>query len=308
MAKLTWDQAGERLYEIGLDRGVLYFDDDNNGVAWNGLVSIDEDTSDSDSSPVYFDGMKVNDNPSFGDYSATLTAFTYPDEFLEFEGIVSLGGGLYVDGQVAKQFGLSYRTLIGNDIEGSKLGYKVHLVYNLTAIPDPTTFETLSDSLSASNLSWKISAVPEPATGHRATAHVILDSRLLPPDLLETIEGILYGTEGFFPGQTIYDGGPAADVERETIDGGTASSYGDELPSESTIVTSDPRLPSINELLDLIVFFGPRTIVPNTVTGIAHLIHGGDDLTPSNVAGVYSALPDTHLVPSDVLGYYELVL
>lgn len=307
MAKLNWDQVGERLYEIGLDRGVLYFDDDNNGVAWNGLISVDENEGGSDATPVYFDGIKVNDTPAYGDYSATLTAFTYPDEFLEFEGIVSLGSGLFVDGQTQKQFGLSFRTLIGNDIEGTDHGYKVHLLYNLVVVPDSMTAETLSDSLSISDLSWKISAVPELATGYRATAHVILDSRLLPSDLLTTIEGILYGTEGYFPGETIYDGGLPPDMDREIIDGGGPGSHGEDLPTSDAIVISDPRLPSINELLDLIVFFGPRTIIPDTVSGIAELIHGGNDLTPSNVAGVYSALPDTHLVPSSFLGFYVVV-
>src|SRR4051812_33634675 len=114
MTRLIWDEIGHRTYEAGLDRGVFY-KEDTTGVVWNGLVSIDESFSDDTSSPVYLDGVKYLDAPSFGDFSAKLSAFTYPDEFLEYEGVSSLGGGLSVDGQRPKLFGLSYRTQVGND-------------------------------------------------------------------------------------------------------------------------------------------------------------------------------------------------
>jgi hypothetical protein len=254
MAKLRWDQVGERLYEAGVDRGVLYLTD-GSGVSWNGLISVEEDTDGDASEPAYFDGIKYFDRPSIGDYSATLNAFTYPDEFLTLEGIESLGNGLFVDGQYSKLFGLSYRTRIGNDIDGLDHGYKIHLVYNLTTVPDATTHETLNESPNPLNFSWKITGIPQTATGYRPTAHIIFDSRFLNAVLFAALEDLIYG------------------------DFDTA-----------------PRQPSISELIDFISLFGPRHIVPDTVTGLAGLPAGPGDLTETNVSGVFSTLPSTRLV------------
>jgi hypothetical protein len=192
MTRLLWDQIGDRLFEAGLDHGVLYLAD-GSGVPWNGLVSIDEDFGDDTSEPEYFDGVKFLDKPLTGDFSATLNAITYPDSFLDYEGIRDLGGGLLVDGQDTKLFGLSYRTKIGNDLEGIDHGYKIHLLYNLTAVPDSLSYETLSESPKPMPFSWKITSVPTDAPGYRPTAHVILDSRYLNSDMLAGIEDIIYG-------------------------------------------------------------------------------------------------------------------
>lgn len=192
MTKLLWDQAGERLYEAGLDRGVLYLST-GTGVAWSGLTSVDEDMSGDSSSPAYFDGVKYLDVPSTGDYEATLNAFTYPDEFLDYEGIASLGNGLFVDSQDTKLFGLSYRTLVGNDLDGTDHGYKIHLVYNLTAVPSSQSHETLNEAIDPLLFSWKIAGVPQDAPGYRPTAHVIFDSRYLNAEMFEALEALLYG-------------------------------------------------------------------------------------------------------------------
>lgn len=192
MPKLRWNDVGQRFYETGLDRGVLYLAD-RTGVPWSGLTSVEEDLSEDSSEPLYFDGIKYMDAPAFGDYSATLSAFTYPDEFLEYEGIVDLGSGLFVDGQDSKLFGLSYRTRVGNDTEGPEHGYKIHLVYNLTAIPSDVLHETLMPSSNVTEFSWTISGIPEGASGYRPTAHVIFDSRDLPVAMLAGLEDILYG-------------------------------------------------------------------------------------------------------------------
>jgi hypothetical protein len=192
MVRLLWDQIGERLYEAGVDRGVLYLAD-GSGVSWSGLVSVDEDFGDDASEPEYFDGIKYLDKPLTGDFSATLTAFTYPDQFADYEGIRNLGGGLLVDGQDTKLFGLSYRTKIGNDLKGIDYGYKVHLLYNLTAVPSSLSYETLSDSPNPMQFSWAITSVPTKAPGYRPTAHVILDSRYLNAQMLSGIEDIIYG-------------------------------------------------------------------------------------------------------------------
>lgn len=304
MTKLTWDKPGQRLYEAGLDRGVLYLSTAL-GVAWNGLTSVEEDLEDTTSEPVFFDGVKTTDYPLIGDFSATLHAFTYPDEFLEYEGIVSTGEGLYVDAQNPKQFGLAYRTLVGNDVEGSDLGYQIHIIYNLTALSDTKSYASKLPGSGPMDFAWKMTAVPEKVLGYRPTAHVIIDSRFLPADILETIEDILYGSDNS-EGSIVYDGGYAGIVVRSLIDGGYAWDEGIELPSTS-LDAGDPRLPPINELIFIATIYGPKLVVANSTTGLALLVAGEGDLTPTNVEGVYSTLPDSRLVPSPYEGLYQLV-
>lgn len=191
MPRLIWNESGTRFYESGVDRGVLYLPN-GSGVPWNGLTSVDESGTDA-TEPVHFDGVKTVDIPLIGEYEGTLQAYTYPDEFLEFEGIASQGNGLYVDNQASMRFGLSYRTQVGNDIDGADHGYKIHIVYNLMAVPASPSYQTLSEQQSATDFSWSIAAVPEWVSGYRPTAHVVLDSRDLNPFLLRDLERILYG-------------------------------------------------------------------------------------------------------------------
>lgn len=190
MAALVWDQIGEKVYEAGVSKGVLY--SDNVAVAWNGLTSIEENT-DAEVEPVYFDGVKINDIITLGDYSATLKALTYPDEFLRHQGIFEDLPGLYVLDQPMSRFGLSYRTEVGSDLDGDA-GYKIHLAYGLTAIPSSRTFETLSDDANPSEFEWEITAIPQELEGYRPTAHVVLDSRSMVPAMLADLESILYGS------------------------------------------------------------------------------------------------------------------
>ena len=133
MPILEWDKVGERYYETGIDRGVLYMPD-GSAVPWNGLTSVIEHF-DKSTSPVYYDGMKISDLVSLGDFSATMKAVTYPEEFVEIEGSAKLRNGLFVGDQPPQTFCLCYRTKIGNDVDGVDSGYKIHLIYNLTAIP-----------------------------------------------------------------------------------------------------------------------------------------------------------------------------
>jgi hypothetical protein len=191
MAKLLWGQVGDRRYEAGLDRGVLYL---SNGTAipWNGLTAISENAG-VPTAPLYFDGIKYLDDMGQEDYSASLTAFTYPPEFLACEGVGTAGVGLYVDDQNPSLFDLSYRTKIGNDISDA-LGYKIHLVYNLTAEPDDRSYTTLSADVDAMDMAWNLTAVPELVTNYRPTAHAIIDTAKLNKYLLPEIEDILYGS------------------------------------------------------------------------------------------------------------------
>lgn len=191
MSTITWDGVGERLYETGVSKGVLY-QSDGIGVPWNGLTSVQESSSDQVDS-LHFDGTKYEDVVTLGDFSASLKAFTYPDEFLAYEGTLTEQDGFYIASQPKAQFGLSYQTLIGDDVSGIGQHYKIHILYNLTAIPSSKVYETLSLDSQPTEFEWSITSVPERLDNYRPTSHVIFDSRHIDPHLLSDIEDILYG-------------------------------------------------------------------------------------------------------------------
>lgn len=192
MTALAWDQAGERLYETGIDRGVLYLQD-GTAAAWNGLRGVEE-ASDSESKSYYLDGVKYLESVTPGDFAGTLKAFTYPEEFEEILGIKTVVSGLRFHEQPPKSFNLSYRTKIGNDTDGNAHGYKIHLLYNLIAVPGSNSFESTDDSLSPVEFSWALSGRPPEVTGYRPTVHVSIDSTEASARLLSSIEDILYGS------------------------------------------------------------------------------------------------------------------
>lgn len=194
MTAVVWDEVGTRYYEAGLDRGVLYLPS-GNGVAWNGLLSVNEQVSGNEPTPIYFDGIKYASIMALGDFSANLRAYTYPDEFLQFEGTLEVGNGLFVTNQPTTRFGLTYRTKIGNDVEGDDLGYKIHVLYNLTATPTQINHQTFAADHGAIEFEWNISAIPGEVSGFQPTAHLIFDTRLMSPLLLADIESTLYGNE-----------------------------------------------------------------------------------------------------------------
>lgn len=191
MAELTWDNVGERTFETGLDRGVLYMPD-GSAVPWNGLVSITE-KNEKESSPVYYDGQKINDLVTLGDFSASMKAITYPDEFAILEGLVSLSDGVYLGDQAPQAFGLCYRTRLGNDVDGPEAGYKIHLLYNVTAVPVDKTYSTNSQTTSPVEFEWDIYAIPEDLVGFRPSAHLVINSLDINPNLLSYLEARLYG-------------------------------------------------------------------------------------------------------------------
>lgn len=197
MATLVWDEVGSRSYETGISKGVLY-QEDGIGISWNGLTSIEE-SSDISVEPIYFDGIKFSDIVTLGDFVGTMRAFTYPDEFLRFEGTLQDQNGFYVLYQPPSQFGLSYRTDVGDDVSGIGEHYKIHLLYNLTAIPSTRSFQSINDALDPVEFEWSLTAIPEELENFHPTAHVILDSRKLDPYMLSDIEDILYGTEDTDP-------------------------------------------------------------------------------------------------------------
>lgn len=193
MTVISWDQIGDRRYEAGLDRGVLY-SPDGSGVPWNGLVSVTERTTRS-ARPVYYDGVKFGDIVVPGDFSYSLKAITYPDEFLAFEGIVENQSGVYLTDQPQSRFHLAYRTRVGTDTTNLDFAYKLHILYNLTAFPTEKNYQTLGLDSDVMEFEWDLSAVPETIDGYRPTAHLILDSAKIDPYLLKDLEDVLYGTD-----------------------------------------------------------------------------------------------------------------
>lgn len=194
MTRLTWGAVGERFFEAGVDRGVLFVGDAE-GVPWNGLVSVNEAPSGGDVTPSYIDGIRYLNQVSAEEFAATIEAYTYPDEFEQCDGTVPVKNGLFGTQQKRKPFSLSYRTKIGNDVDGIKHGYKIHLIYNATAAPTPRSNKSVGDTIEPDNFSWALSTIPELFRGRRPTSHFVIDSRDTPQGLLIQIEDVLYGTD-----------------------------------------------------------------------------------------------------------------
>lgn len=194
MPRLTWSAVGERFYETGVDRGVLYVNGIY-GVAWTGLTSVAESPSGGEARPYYIDGVKFLNISSAEEFEATINAFYRPLEFGPCDGTASIQNGLFVTQQPRKSFGLSYRTKLGNDVDGSDHAYKIHLVYNALAAPSERSNNTLGDSADPSVFSWAITTLPPSITGFKPTAHLVIDSRSTDPSVLSNVEDILYGNE-----------------------------------------------------------------------------------------------------------------
>lgn len=195
MTRLEWDNVGERFFEVGVDRCVLYIPEGTLGVgvAWSGITGITE-ASDESSTGYFLDGVKYMDVEQFDTFKGSIKAFTYPYEFEQFIGAEE-ESGLLITEQPAKRFHLSYRTKLGNDVDGVDHGYLIHILWNVLAIPDTISRQTIGESVDPVELSWTITAQPDPLIGARPTAHLILDSTELAPGLLSYFEGMLYGTE-----------------------------------------------------------------------------------------------------------------
>lgn len=198
MAKIAWDLEGERLYETGTDRGVLYVRSSGaygTGVPWNGLTGVSEAPDGAESNPQYADNIKYLDLTSAENFKATITAFTYPDEFEECDGSATPVPGVTLSGQERKSFGFSYRTKVGNDTDGEDAGYKIHLVYGAKAAPSQKDRKTINDSPEALEFSWEVSTTPASVAAHRPTAHITINSMTLDPAKLTALETKLYGDE-----------------------------------------------------------------------------------------------------------------
>lgn len=203
MTKLAWDQVGEKFYQTGVDRGVLYVAGTNGvyntGVAWNGLTTVTESPSGGESNPQYADNIKYVDITSREDFGATIEAFTYPDQFAACDGSAEPKVGIRINQQARRGFGFSYRTLIGNDVLETDYGYVIHLVYGAKAKPTEKSRTTMNESPEAMAFSWEVTTIPVDVPGLKPTAHIEINSTKVSAAELKALEDILYGTAGSDP-------------------------------------------------------------------------------------------------------------
>jgi hypothetical protein len=250
MAKLAWDQTGERVFETGVDHGVLFIPDTNGvyneGVAWNGLVTVTESPSGAESNKQYADNQVYLNLISAEEFGATIEAYTYPDEFAQCDGTSTPSVGVSVGQQSRKSFGLVYRTRVGNDVEGTDAGYKLHLIYGATAAPSERAYTTINDSPEAITFSWDLTTAPVQVTGLKPTASLTVDSTKVADTALTNLENILFGTVGVDPRL------PMPDEVLAVFAG--------------TLTTATPVAPTYNN--------ATHTITIPTVTGVVYKIGG----------------------------------
>lgn len=199
MAKLVFDAVGSRFFETGVKNGVLFVQGEDgeyeNGVVWNGLTAVTESPSGAEATPLYADDMKYVVLYSTEEFGATIEAYTYPEKFEQCDGSAQLGTGVVIGQQQRKSFGLVYKTVIGNDVQGQDLGYKIHIIYGAKAAPSEKAFATINDSPEAVTFSWEVSTVPVPVEGHKPTSTLVIDSTKVNAEKLAAIEDKLFGSE-----------------------------------------------------------------------------------------------------------------
>lgn len=202
MTALVWDQTGERLYETGVDKGVLYIPTNgvyNVGYAWNGLTTVTESPSGAEPTPLYADNLKYLNLISVEEFGGTIEAYTYPDEFAQCDGTAVPTPGVAIGQQTRRAFGLSYRTRLGNDELNTDYGYKLHLIYNALAAPSEKAYATINDSPEAITFSWTFTTTAIAVTGYKPTALLTIDSSKVVSANLTALENALYGTSGTDP-------------------------------------------------------------------------------------------------------------
>jgi hypothetical protein len=274
MAILTWDTVGAKKFETGVDKGVLFKKDTNGdytlGYAWVGLTAVTESPSGAESNKSYADNKVYANIVSAEDFSATLEAFTYPDQFMTCDGTAELTPGVYIGQQNREVFGLAYRTKIGNDVSGIGFGYKIHLIYGGMAAPAERAYSTINESTEPMPLSWDISTTPVDVAGKNPTAILTIDSTKVNATNLANFEAILYGTAGV--------------NARLPLPAEVASLVGTTL-----VTTAQPTAPTYNAATDQIT-------IP-TVTGVDYFIAG------VKKTGLVTITTDTIVTAAPQAGY-----
>ena len=199
MARLIWDEVGQRFFETGVKNGVLYVQDNDgsykNGVVWNGLTAVTESPSGAEETPLYADDVKYLTLRSAEEFGATVEAYTYPEEFEQCDGSASIATGVTIGQQARRAFGLCYRTSVGNDIQGQNFSYKLHLIYGCTVAPSEKSYSTINDNPEAITFSWELSTVPVPVDGFKPTASLVIDASKVDEGKMQQLEDALFGDE-----------------------------------------------------------------------------------------------------------------
>lgn len=203
MTKIIWDAIGERRYETGVDRGVLFIPNTSGvytiGYGWNGLVTVTESPSGAEQTPQYADNIKYLNLTSIEELGGTIEAFSYPDAFGQCDGTAAPQAGLLIGQQNRKSFGLAYRTKVGTDTLGNDAGYKLHLLYGAQAMPSERAYATVNDSPEAITFSWEFMTTSVDVPGYKPTSLITIDSTKVDPTALANLENIIYGTVGVDP-------------------------------------------------------------------------------------------------------------
>lgn len=204
MGRLTWDAIGERIYEIGVDHGVFYpFEGGiyTGGIAWNGLTGVEDDTGGRDVSPLYSGGVKVGSEYTSEEYSGSIKCYTFPDEFEEYLGERELTAGIFARQQDRDQFGFCYRSKVGNDTEGTEHGYRIHMIYNMRVTDFSRAYSTVNESMDIQETSISFETFPQEIDNEEfdPVSEIVIDSTSLDPDVLNTLEEIIYGTDDDAP-------------------------------------------------------------------------------------------------------------
>ena len=203
MSKIVWDENGKRFYETGVKNGVLYLRGTDGsytgGVAWNGLTAVTESPSGAEATALYADDIKYLNLMSNEEFGCTIEAYTYPDEFGVCDGTAEIVSGVVIGQQKRSTFGLSYRTVLGNDVDNNDYGYKLHLIYGAMAAPSEKAYATVSDSPEAITFSWEVTTTPVAVEGFKPTACITIDSTKADKTKLAALEAILYGSEDAEP-------------------------------------------------------------------------------------------------------------
>lgn len=205
MSRIKWDQSGERLYETGVDRGVVYPMANGaypKGEGWNGLTAVTLSPSGAEPTPLYANNYKYLELISVEELGGNIEAYMYPDSFAECDGSASLGAGVRIGQQRRKAFGFTYRNLIGNDELNDAYGYKLHIIYGAKAKPSEQSNSTINDNPEARTMSWEFSTTPVEVAGFEPTSHIEIDSTKVDAEKLKALEDILYGKDGTGEGDT----------------------------------------------------------------------------------------------------------
>ena len=197
MARLIWDEVGQRFFETGVKNGVLYVQDNDgsykNGVVWNGLTAVTESPSGAEETPLYADDVKYLTLRSAEQFGATIEAYTYPEEFEQCDGSAAIATGVTIGQQARRAFGLCYRTAVGNDIQGQEFSYKLHLLYGCTVAPSEKSYSTINDNPEGITFSWELSTVPVPVDGFKPTASLVIDASKVDEGKMALLENALFG-------------------------------------------------------------------------------------------------------------------